>query len=234
MRSAVALKRKQGKVYDSPEELALVHSAKRGNEAAFSKLYANHYNRVRIRINRMLHDEDQSEWLANFVLAKVWDNLRGYTLKDGKRVRTAGFREQSKFSTWVIRIAINDTLMYIRSEKRRRVVEGVSLDAILDANAPATASGKIAPPMENQKFLAVRDLQLEGSADRQMLEEAIGRVPVKYRKILRLQLWEGRSLEEIRLLVSAAPPNMGVSLPALKTRLLRGRLILKEQVTQLS
>lgn len=223
MRSAaVALKRKPTKVYDSPEELALVLRAKRGDEGAFTQLYAHHLNRVRVSINRIVRDEDQSDWLANVALTKVWQKI-------------STFNEQSKFSTWITRIAINEALMHLRKEEcPSRCTGGLSLDALLDHGvAGSKHDHSFNPSLSNQKFIAVRDLVLEGVADRQVLDKAINRVPHQFRQILRLRIWEGHSLEEIRQLLSDAGQET-ITLPALKTRLLRGRLILQAQVDELS
>jgi RNA polymerase sigma-70 factor (ECF subfamily) len=218
--TAVALKRKKAKVYDSPEELILVHRAKKGDEAAFTALYSHHLNRVRVTINRIVKDEDLSDWLANVTLTKVWQKL-------------SSFDEQSKFSTWITRIAINEGLMHIRHAKcMSRAAETVSLDALLNGRQ----DGKNAPSdhaAANGKVLAVRDLDLEGIADRQVLETAIRRVPVRFRQILRLRFWDGHTVEEIRQILSLGAVKE-VTIPAVKTRLLRGRLILMEQVQQIS
>src|SRR5271157_1331354 len=111
--TAVALKRK---VYDSPEEMALVHRAKHGDQDAFTALYNHHFNRLRIVINRMIRNDSEAEWLANVALTKTWEHLKE-------------FDEKSKFSTWVTRTAINEGLMYLRHQKTQRQTQTCSLDS---------------------------------------------------------------------------------------------------------
>lgn len=211
---AVVSVRISKKVYDSPEELNLVRRAMIGDAEAFRQLHDAHHNRVFLTINRMLADDDISLWVANIALVKVWKGL-------------AKFKEQSKFSTWVTRIAINEARMYLRTEKRRH--QEVSLDALLSD----TASSSNEPMVTAHRFLAHRDLNLAGVDDRLVLERAIDCVPEQFREILRLRFWEGMSMEEIQAKISM-DESEPVSIPAVKSRILRGRNFLMEQVERIS
>jgi RNA polymerase sigma-70 factor, ECF subfamily len=203
------------KVYDSPEELQLVHRAKKGDEDAFQALYHAHHGLVVKVIARLIYNDDETaKWIANITLTKVWKGL-------------PKFKEQSKFSTWVTRIAINEARMYLRTEKRH--AREVSLDSILDhrGNGILRPDGAV-----NTLWLEKRDLELEGIADRQILDLAITRVSQQFREVLRLRFWEGLSMEEIREKVSAGEPEL-VSISAVKSRLLRGRNELIKKVEQI-
>jgi len=217
MAAAAVSFRVKKSVYDSPEELNLVHRAKDGDEHAFRALYDSHHGRVFVTIKRMLTDDDASEWVANIALTQVWKHL-------------SKFKEQSKFSTWITRIAINEARMYLRSQKRRQ--REVSLDLVLSDDAPNKHPGTEAAIIAH-RILATRDLNLEGTIDRELLSRAISRVPQQFREVLRLRFWEGMSLDEIqqRINVGESKP---VSLSAVKSRILRGRNILMEQVEKFS
>ena len=115
---ATAAVRGSKKVYDSPEELNLVHKARRGDQRAFNSLYQMHHTRVFVTIKRLLTSDDDSQWVANIALTKVW-----------KKLNT--FKENSKFSTWITRIAINEAKMHLRSQKRH--LHDLSLDTMLAA-----------------------------------------------------------------------------------------------------
>jgi RNA polymerase sigma-70 factor, ECF subfamily len=200
--TAVARKRK---VFDSNEELELVHRAKRGDQDAFTALYNHHYNRLRVVINRMIRDDSEAEWRANIALTKAWENLKE-------------FHEESKFSTWITRFAINEALMYMRHQKTQHQSRSCSLDEITDGNR------------NTNRGFATRDLNLEGVADREVLARALARVPVDYREILHLRFWEDLSVDDIRKRLKIPPRRMS----AVKTRLLRGRKMLIEQVEKAS
>src|SRR5271156_5558580 len=103
MPTAVELK----KVYDSPEELTLVHRAKSGDEDAFRALYDAHRHRVYVTINRMLADDEAAQAVANVTFYQIWRHL-------------SSFKEKSRFSTWITRIAINEARMHLRSAKRKQ------------------------------------------------------------------------------------------------------------------
>jgi len=212
---AVAAVARKRKVFDSNEELELVHRAKRGDQDAFTALYNHHYNRLRVVINRMIRDDSEAEWRANIALTKAWENLKE-------------FHEDSKFSTWITRFAINEALMHLRHLKTQRQSQTCSLDSLLTKwgahrNEPDTVTVA-------QKHLATRDLSLEGIADREVLARALARVPVDYREILHMRFWEGLSVDDIRKRLRVPPRRMS----AVKTRLLRGRKMLQEQVEKAS
>jgi RNA polymerase sigma-70 factor, ECF subfamily len=199
-------------VYDSTEELDLVSRAKRGDESAFEVLYNAHHRQVVVTVTRYVKDAETAEWIANKALTNVWKAL-------------PRFEGTSKFSTWVTRIAMNEALMHLRTEKKRQ--HEVSLDSMTFRDE------KSSDTIFAQRWLAIRDLELEGIADRQLLERAIGQVPKKFRELLRLRFWEGLTLDEIQVKVSAGRSKK-VSIPAVKSRILRGRNILIKQVEQIS
>jgi RNA polymerase sigma-70 factor (ECF subfamily) len=218
MATAVAGVRVKKTVYDSTEELDLVHRAKQGDELAFQSLYNAHHTRVVVTITRFVKDDDAAMEIANSTLFKAWRAL-------------PRFEEHAKFSTWITRIAINEARMHLRSGKRRQ--REVSLDTLLSGGLDEGASGNSSDASYAQRWLAIRDLELAGIADRQLLERAIGQVPEKLRELLRLKFWEGLSLDEIQAKVSAGQSKL-VSISAVKSRLLRARKMLIEEVKQIS
>ena len=209
------------KVYDSVEELNLVRRAKKHDESAFNTLYEMHRTRVFVTVKRMIIADEDANWVANKALTKVWHKLNT-------------FKEKSKFSTWITRIAINEARMHLRSEKRHS--RDVSLDGILAQSSPRTGRFSELPEvgvLQDHKWLAQRDLNLEGIADRQLLEKAFTRIPSQFRRTVRLKFWDGLSLEEIQNRLSAEEAQE-VSISAVKSRILRGRAALIEQIERIS
>jgi len=70
----------------------------------FEKLYNIYINRVYSVVYRIIKDHHYSEDITMIVLNKVWENI-------------IFFREESKLSTWIYRIAYNTALEFKRSEK---------------------------------------------------------------------------------------------------------------------
>lgn len=99
----------------------LVGRAKRGDLDAFEELYRTHVGRVFGLCRRLLGDDAEAEEMTQRVFIKAWEKL-------------AGFRGASKFSTWLHRIAVNQTVSEKRSRWSRDVEslgdEGESLETI--------------------------------------------------------------------------------------------------------
>ena len=94
------------------DELALVHAAKAGDISAFEQL-VRRYDRNVFRIaQHITQNREDAEDVVQDAFLKAYQNL-------------ANFQEQSKFYTWLVRIAVNEALMRLR---RRRPERMVSLD----------------------------------------------------------------------------------------------------------
>lgn len=213
--TAAAKAKKVCEVFDTPYIITLVQQAKAGDEAAFSTLYHKFYRYLSNTIMRVLpgHQLDIADWLANKAMTQAWLNLKD-------------FNENSKFQTWITRIAINEWKMYIREETsigRQRDKE-LSLNEILDEN-PSLSDGTGHNTGHNStgKF-GQRDINLAGIADRQMLDLSLSGIPSVYRDIVYLRLWMGFSVKEIGNILGIS------SLNQVRMNIVKGRKMLLEQV----
>src|SRR3954463_11817169 len=94
------------------DELVLVQRAKGGDISAFEEL-VKRYDRNVFRIaQHITHHTEDAEDVVQDAFLKAYQNL-------------ANFQENSKFYTWLVRIAVNEALMKLR---RRRPGQMVSLD----------------------------------------------------------------------------------------------------------
>src|SRR3974390_904035 len=94
------------------DELALVRAAKRGDDSAFEEL-VRRYDRNVFRIaQHITQNREDAEDVVQDAFLKAYGNLEQ-------------FQGQSKFYTWLVRIAVNEALMKLR---RRRPERMVSLD----------------------------------------------------------------------------------------------------------
>jgi len=119
------------------------------------------------------------------------------------------FNRGSKFSTWMTRIAINEALQI-----RRRRRPNVSLDELQDSHDGVM-------PKELRDWHDDPARIYDKNEIREIVESAIQSLPAIYREAFVLRGMEGLTSEE-----SAAALGIGVS--ALKTRLLRARLMMRE------
>jgi len=111
-------------VTKSPDrEFELVRQSAAGNSYAFKELYNGNVSRVYAVCLRISRDRDTAEELTQEVFIKAWEKLHT-------------FQFESKFSSWLHSIAVNQFLMMKRSEKRfsERVNE---LTEIMNRENPA-------------------------------------------------------------------------------------------------
>lgn len=114
-----------------------------------------------------------------------------------------GCQNPDRFGAWVFRILVNSCKDHLRSPRHRR-------EALSDDTA---ATGSEANP----------GLTLEQSETRALIDAALAVLPLAQRQAFLLKHVEGYSYEEMAELV-------GVSVPALKMRVLRAREALQEQL----
>src|SRR5436189_793119 len=94
------------------DELKLVRAAKQGDVSAFEQL-VKRYDRNVFRIaNHITHNAEDAEDVVQDAFLKAYQHLDR-------------FQEQSKFYTWLVRIAVNEALMKLR---KRRSDKTVSMD----------------------------------------------------------------------------------------------------------
>jgi RNA polymerase sigma-70 factor (ECF subfamily) len=184
------------------DEAALVTRAKAGDASAFSEL-VRHYDR---RVFRMAKQITQNDDDAEDVLQEAF--LKAYTHLDD-------FQGNSKFYTWIVRIAVNEALMKLR---KRRSDRSVPLDEPID-------TGEDEVPRE----IAVWDENPEETYSREelaeLLDQAVQSLKPAYRTVFVLRDIEEMSIEE-------TAEALGLSISAVKSRLLRARLQLREKLTR--
>jgi RNA polymerase sigma-70 factor (ECF subfamily) len=131
----------------------------------------------------------------------------------------AEFREESSFSTWLLRIATHAALKVIR---KRRGLDTVSLEASTEAaddGEPIPHPEYIADWRESPEELVTR------AETRRLLDEALNQLDDKHRLVFLLRDVEGFSVRE-------TAEQLGLSEVNVKVRLLRARLALRERLTR--
>jgi RNA polymerase sigma-70 factor (ECF subfamily) len=128
------------------------------------------------------------------------------------------FREESKFSTWLYRIAANESYMLLRVQKRRYENE--------------TNLGNYASYDESG---ALKGIQLKDWSDRpddallnregmEIIEKALSELPEHSRIVFHLRDIDGFSNKEVAEI-------LGLSIPAIKSRVHRARLFLRDRLS---
>jgi RNA polymerase sigma-70 factor (ECF subfamily) len=184
------------------DEAPLVERARSGDAAAFSEL-VNRYERKIFRLAKHITQNDED---AEDVLQETF--LKAYSHLDS-------FQGQSKFYTWIVRIAVNEALMKLRKRKSSKTV---SLDEPTDTGED-TMVREIAVWDEDPEQKYSRD-EL-----REILDKAVESLKPAFRTVFVL-----RDIEELSTEETASA--LDISIPAVKSRLLRARLQLREKLTK--
>ena len=187
---------------DTSEESVLVRQAKDGDVAAFTKLVKRYDRRIFRLAKHITENEADAEDVLQEVFLKAFTHLKG-------------FEGQSKFYTWIVRIAVNESLMKLRKRKSARTV---SLDEPVETGGDEIVR-EIAVWEETPEQRYSQD-ELRG-----ILDGAINELAPIYRTVFLLRDVEELSTEE-------TGEALGISIPAVKSRLLRARLQLREKLTR--
>ncbi len=184
------------------DELKLVRAAKAGDISAFEEL-VRRYDRNVFRIaQHITQNREDAEDVVQDAFLKAYENLKN-------------FQEQSKFYTWLVRIAVNEALMRLR---RRRPERMVSLDEDVKTDEDTM-------PREVADWTPNPEQQYTQAELRDILTRTIQGLPSSFRTVFVLRDVEGLSTEE-------TAEALDLSIPAVKSRLLRARLQLRERLNK--
>lgn len=186
----------------SDPEAPILERARRGDVRAFGELVAKYERKIyRMARNILQNDADAEDVLQESFL-KAFEHLDS-------------FQGQSKFYTWVTRIAVNESLMKLRKRKTDRTV---SIDDNIETDEEPIV-----------REIAVWDGNPEATYTqaemRAILDKAIAGLKPIFRTVFVLRDVEELSTEE-------TAEALGLSIAAVKSRLLRARLQLREKLTR--
>jgi RNA polymerase sigma-70 factor (ECF subfamily) len=167
---------------------ALVQEAKSGDSRAFEVLYRRLVRRIYALCLRMARDAQRAEELTQDVFVRAWERLES-------------FRGESKFSTWLHRLAVNVVLQDGRTKGRRESREELTDD-------PGAY---------------LRRVKQEFPGTRMDLEKAIASLPDGARKVLLLRDVYGYKYDEIATM-------QDVALGTVKAQIHRARKMVREKL----
>ena len=165
----------------SDQELLALAAA--GGQEAFAELVGRHQDKVLGLAFRFSRDRQDAEELAQEIFFKVWRHARS-------------FRGESRFSTWLYRLAVNTCLNFKQRESTRPVSQ--PLDREFASGSPAGGDELVAVDREAR------------------LRCALASLPARQRMALVLASFADRSYEEIAVV-------MDVSVPSVESLLFRAR-----------
>ncbi len=188
---------------DTFDEAPLLERARAGDAAAFTELVEKYERKIYRLAKHITQNDEDAEDVLQETFLKAYSHL-------------GSFEGQSKFYTWIVRIAVNESLMKLRKRKSDRTV---SLDEPQETGGEETVTREIAVWDEDpeQKY-SQEEL-------REILDGAVNSLKPSFRTVFVLRDIEELSTEE-------TAETLGISIPAVKSRLLRARLQLREKLTR--
>lgn len=183
------------------DEPVLVKAAQSGDISAFETLVGRYERKIFRLTQNITQNKEDAEDAMQEAFLKAFEHLDN-------------FQGNSRFYTWLVRIAVNQALMKLR--KRRPNV--VSLDQELD-------TGEDMMPRDVEDWGPSPEERYGQTELGSILGKVIGELDPQFRIVFQLRDIEELSTEE-------TADALGLSVPAVKSRLLRARLKLREKLNQ--
>jgi RNA polymerase sigma-70 factor (ECF subfamily) len=172
-----------------------------GDRAEFARLVNAYSTQIYRLALKMLADEQDAEDVLQITFMKALQSIRK-------------FEGRSSLSTWLYRIAVNEALMSLR---RQKPTVSVAMDYEDDED-------ELQHPTQFTDWCCLPEADLLSAESKRHLDKAIQRLPEKLRVVFLLRDVEGLSIRE-------TSEALDLTETAVKTRLLRARLNLREQLS---
>lgn len=179
-----------------------IDALKNGDRAEFAKLVDMFSGQIYRLAMKITGNEQDAE-----------DVLQQTFIKTYKHIHT--FEGRSTISTWLYRVASNEALMILRRDKKE-----ISIDRDDEDD-----SEEYARPLELADWSQLPESEFQTAEAHEKLNAAIGTLPPKLRSVFVLRDIEGISIRE-------TAQALEITETAVKTRLLRARLQLREKLAE--
>ena len=183
------------------DEGALVAAAKAGDVSAFETLVGRYERKIFRLTQNITQNREDAEDAMQEAFLKAYEHLDN-------------FEGNSRFYTWLVRIAVNQALMKLRKRRPNQV----SLDEDIE-------TGEDSMPREVEDWGPSPEQRYEQTELSEILSQVIGELDPSFRVVFQL-----RDIEELSTEDTAEA--LGLSVPAVKSRLLRARLKLRQKLNR--
>lgn len=201
---AAVINRRDVNRHQEPEEGAAAATTDDEDRAlTFEEIVSKYEKKIFNLILRQISDREEAEDLTQETFLNAYKSF-------------PTFRGDCKVHTWLCQIALNQCKNRFRQRDRRRVVEGPSLDA------PAGTDEAVRPLEIADWEQSPQDVLIRNETYRYVLK-AIDSLPDEYRQVIILCDLQHMTYLQIAEIT-------GLSLEAVKTRIHRGRLMLRRKV----
>jgi RNA polymerase sigma-70 factor (ECF subfamily) len=193
---------------DTTQDRQLIARLQAGDETAVQDLADRYRPRIAQLAMRYMKNREDAEEVTQDVLMKVYRKVNA-------------FRGDSALSSWIYRITFNTAMSRLRTNRAERAAEQ-ERDRLLATERPTDDQAR--PSREPADWTHMPDEEVLRSQLREAVAEAIDDLPEIYRAPVVLRDIQGLSTEE-------ASTRLNVKDQTLKSRLHRGRVMLRERLT---
>lgn len=189
----------QRRLESRKEDSALIKRALSGDQGAFRKLRSKYYDSIFKLVNRMIRNREEVEDLTQEAFIKAFMSL-------------SNFNEEFAFSTWLYKIATNNSIDYIRKKK----LQTFSIDKPIESE-------------ESDFSFELADTELEPDQEliadqrKKMLNDAMNNLPAKYKQVILMRHVEEKDYQEIAKILK-------LPLGTVKAHIFRARELLYKQL----
>lgn len=181
-------------------DVALVDQFKAGNITAFEEIISRYEAKAMNLALRFTRNQEDAEEVMQDVFTTVYRKIDG-------------FRGQSAFSSWLYRIVVNAAFMKLRKKKQNQTV---SIEDLAPAVKQYCMEQNVSMTAHSYNFAVTHELQ-------EVLQRAIDKLPDQYRAVFVLRDVDGLSNQETGEILN-------LSIPAVKSRLHRSRIMLRKKL----
>jgi RNA polymerase sigma factor (sigma-70 family) len=191
--------KEQRRLDSRAEDSRLIAEALAGNDLAYKRLMEKYHDAIAAFISRMVHDREQIEDLTQEAFIKAFSSLKN-------------FNEDFAFSTWLYKIASNNSIDHIRRKK----LQMLSIDKPVESK---DSDYTFELPDESAEV----DRELIDDQRSAMIANAINELPEKYRRVIQMRHVDEQSYEEIAA-------KLRLPIGTVKAHIFRARELLYKQL----
>lgn len=186
------------------EELLMLY-LERKDEPAFNEIVERYGWKIHSLAFRITHDMRNADDVLQEVFMIILEKIHT-------------FRQEAKFSTWLYRVSVNASLLYIKQQKKQDQV--MSLDEITAYDNNGYLRGA-----DLEDWSCIPDQVAINTENTEIIEKAISQIPDNNRVVFHLSYLNNLSNKEIGNI-------LGITLPAVKSRMRRAKLFLKARLSE--
>lgn len=175
-------------------DLELIGLMKKGNKNAYSHLTERYSKKLFTYIFHFVGDKNEAEDILQNVFSKTYKNLNRFDVS-------------RKFSSWIYRIAHNESINFLKRRNKRYIVSWEDIATTKDKLD--TATSEEIPEEKWEHMEIVREI-----------DEALEKLPPKYRQVLKLRYFQEYSYEEIGDILKKPINTIGTLINRAKRKLL--------------